>query len=351
VHYLGIDVHSSASVWCLLDEQGEQLATGRCETSFHSLSQLATSLRQRGELVAGQEVGTQSYLVSDAFDHASVPVKSFNAAHLRIIAASRKKSDRRDAFWIARSLQTGMTPHPVYLPTGELRELRRLLSRRRAIQKDRNRWFYRARASLRSVGLGPRAGASAIRKRMAELLEHPDGCDTGLLETLGLAERMISVLDEEMKHVEGRLHVRTKSNDVVQRLMTIPGIGLITATTIYAVVGDIGRFRNARALCAYAGLVPTVRQSGERDGLGSITKEGSPYLRAALVQAAHVVTRLKGEKAAAFQATYARVRGSRGRRKIAIVAVARHLLRISYYVWRDEQPYDRSRHKAVPPPN
>jgi hypothetical protein len=50
-------------------------------------------------------------------------ILSFNAAQLRMISASRKKTDRRDAYWIARALQTGLHPHPVYLPMGEIREL------------------------------------------------------------------------------------------------------------------------------------------------------------------------------------------------------------------------------------
>src|SRR3989442_2040619 len=83
-------------------------------------------------LLAGQEVGTQTYLVHDAVTAAGTTLLSFNAQQLRMIAASRKKTDRRDAYWIAKALQSGMYPHPVYVPTGEIRELRALLSQRRS---------------------------------------------------------------------------------------------------------------------------------------------------------------------------------------------------------------------------
>ncbi len=79
-----------------------------------------------------------------------------NAAHLRVIPASRKKTDRRDAYWIAKSLQTGMTPHVVYVPGGEIRELRRLLARRALLKRDLKRWQVRARALLRGAR-SPRA--------------------------------------------------------------------------------------------------------------------------------------------------------------------------------------------------
>jgi transposase len=112
VKYLGIDVHSSASVWCLLDQAGEQIDRGRTPTTYPALHELAARLSEGDELLAGHEVGGQVYLVHDAFSAAGVTIQAFNANHLRMIAASRKKTDKRDAFWIARALQTGMTPHP-----------------------------------------------------------------------------------------------------------------------------------------------------------------------------------------------------------------------------------------------
>ncbi|KIG16479.1 hypothetical protein DB30_04392 [Enhygromyxa salina] len=151
--YLGIDVHSSASVWCLLDQSGEQ--RGRTPTTYPDLCELASRLSKDDELLAGHEVGGQVYLVHDAVSAAGVTIQAFNANHLRMIAASRKKTDKRDSYWIARALQTRMTPHPVYIPRGEVRQLRRLLARRRIVMRDRKRWQYRAQgvlAVLRGTG-------------------------------------------------------------------------------------------------------------------------------------------------------------------------------------------------------
>lgn len=163
--------------------------------------------------------------------------------------------------------------------------------------------------------------------------------DSDILESLGLAERFITLFDEELKYIETQLKLRTKHVEAVERLQTIPGIGLVCAATIYAVIGDINRFPNARSLASYAGLVPIVRASGEKDWHGGITKQGSNHLRATLVQSAHVVARPTIRNAEVLQAFYARVRGKRGRRKIALVALARHLLAIAFRVWRDETNY------------
>jgi transposase len=124
----------------------------------------------------------------------------------------------------------------------------------------------------------------------------------------------------------------------------LAGIGALTALTIYAWVGDVRRFPDAKALAAYAGLVPSVRQSGELQRLGSITKTGSKALWSTLVQAAHVLmNRCRGTDARPLQAIGARVHTSRGRRKIAAVALARHLLRIAYYILRDGTVFDPKR--------
>lgn len=237
--YLGIDVHSDASVWCLLDEAGTQLGTGRTKTSSLALCELATELGKDGDLVVGQEVGTQVYLVHDAISSAGVPVLSFNVAHLRIIAASRKKTDRRDAYWIAKSLQTGMTLTRC-TPGGEIRELRRLLARRSLLKRDLKRWQVRARALLRAHGHRVRAGGHYINKLVAELLERVEGLDTDVVESLGTCERFIDMLCEEVAHVDAMLAARTEKNDVITRLQTIPGIGPVASATIYATVGEIG---------------------------------------------------------------------------------------------------------------
>ena len=106
--------------------------------------------------------------------------------------------------------------------------------------------------------------------------------------------------------------------------------------SIYAWVGDVGRFPDARALASYAGLVPSVHQSGETQRRGGITKQGTGQRRSALVPAGHVLMfRCRSEQAAPLQAIAKRIHTVRARRKIAVVAAARHLLRIAYYVPRD----------------
>jgi transposase len=134
-------------------------------------------------------------------------------------------------------------------------------------------------------------------------------------------------------------------------LKTAPGVGFVTAEVILSELGDISRFRNAKAVCAYAGLVPTVRQSGgKRSKDLRITKEGSGLLRWALVEAAW---RLVGSSVK-WAALFARLKHRSGSKR-AIVAVARKLLCVLFAMLRTSTPYrivptlDTASHAACQP--
>ena len=344
MRYLGIDVHVSTTVWCLLSDVGEVLAQGKTSTTQEELTELIAKVGGPQDLLVGQEVGTLAYFVHDLLTALKVEVRSFNAYHLRIIACSRKKTDRRDAYWIAKALQTGMTPHPVYIPTGEVRQLRRLLSRRAALVNERRTWLLRARTYLHAGGFKLKHAHRTVALLVDSAMNKPEGLDVDLHEALSLCDRMDQTLTKELKQIETQLFGQAEKIEAIQRLMTIPAVGIKVATMVYAWIGDIKRFPDARSLASYAGLVPSVHQSGSICTHGSITKQGAPQLRSVLVQAGHVLlSRCKREESAPLRALAERVHVARGRRKIAVVAAARHLLRLSFYILRDGTTYDPSR--------
>jgi transposase len=120
-----------------------------------------------------------------------------------------------------------------------------------------------------------------------------------------------------------------------QIVKTAPGVGFVTAEVVLSELGDVSRFRNAKAVCAYAGLVPSVRPSGgKRSKDLHITKEGSGLLRWALVESAWrlVTCNVKGA------ALFARLRKRSGKKR-AIVAVARKLLCVLYAMLKTSTPY------------
>jgi len=341
MRYLGMDVHMGSSVWCLLNDRGEETGRGKVATTADSIRGLVESLSGEDELLVGQEVGTMSHYVHDAVNAAGVRILSFNAQHLRMISSSRKKTDRRDAYWIAKTLQTGMMPHPVYIPREKERQLRRLLSTRDGVMRERQRWMVRAGSYLKGAGLHGGPGARVGKALVQEVIEDLEDREPDLVAALQLCQRQESLLSQELAVIDAKLRQETRGIDDIRRLMTIPGVGLLVGTAIYAWVGDVTRFRNAKTLAAYAGLVTSVWQTGETLKSGHITKQGSPALRRMLVQAAQVlISRCRTPEAWPLQAIAMRVQDSRHRRKIAVVALARHILRVSYYVLRDGTVYD-----------
>jgi transposase len=340
-----MDVHVKATVWCCLDESGEIIARGKVPTTAPDLVRLVTELGCADALY-GQEAGKMSHFVYDVLATAGARLLTFNAHHLRMISASRKKSDRRDAYWLARALQTGMMPHPVYIPTGEVRELRGLLSQRDAVVRDRTTWLVRAKMLLLAAG-SPARPTPGSHCWLENALAHPDGLDALTADRVEQCQRMHLTLTDELTRVDARIHALAKSNDAIRRLQTIPAVGERVAVTLFAWIGNVRRFPSARSLASYAGLVPSVRQSAEVNRTGGVTKEGSKQLRRILVQAGHVLLwRCTSEQAAPLRALPERVHTSRGRRKIAVVAAARHILKIAYYVLRDDTVYDPTKLKT-----
>ena len=145
-------------------------------------------------------------------------------------------------------------------------------------------------------------------------------------------------LKEQIEPLSKRVRALAKENDTAQLLMTIPGIGPITAMFIVAEVEDISRFRSYRNLASYAGLVPSLDASAGKEKRGRITKQGSPYLRTALVEAAQAVARMKNCRLNIF---FRRRIVKAGYQK-AIVATAHKMLQYAFFVMRNQTPYQET---------
>jgi transposase len=132
------------------------------------------------------------------------------------------------------------------------------------------------------------------------------------------------------------------ATDICKRLMTVPGVGPLTAVRFLAVIDEIARFDNAHALQSYLGLVPGESSSGQRKHRTSITKAGSPALRWNLVQAAWVIKMHIKRRPDPMALWSERIEKRRGR-QISAVALARKLAGVLYAIWRDGSVYQPQR--------
>jgi transposase len=267
-----------------------------------------------------------------------------NPRRLRAIAESKVKTDQVDARTLCELLDAGFVP-AVWSPDEWTRALRRRLQRRSKLVRARTR----AKNELHAVlarnlkGRPPMADVCGKRGRqwLASLQLPADE-----RETVEGCLRAVDFLDEEVAVIERELARQALGSEEIRRLMTVPGVSLVSAATFLAAVGEVHRFSSPRKLVSYLGLDPRVRQSGEAPARhGRISKQGSPEARHMLCEAAWIVVRTPGP----LRAFYERLRGRRGS-QIALVATARKLCVLFWHLLTREQDYaferpSLSRHK------
>jgi transposase len=255
---------------------------------------------------------------------------------LRLIFRSKHKNDRVDAEKLAKLLFLDEVP-TVYVPSGDIRSWRRMISHRHRLVSERVRVKNSIRSMLRSHGVeAPRGLWRAKGLSWLVSLELPsemDGVQRDLLlERLGSLTGMI-------ERVEQVLNRRSCQEPSVRLLKTVPGVGDRTAEAIVAWVDDPRRFVRVKSIGRYFGLVPTQDASSSFNRLGHITREGPATVRWLLAEAAWQTIR----RSARVRDFYERVqRGEPDRRKTALVATAHYLLRVMLTmlktgeVWRKE---------------
>jgi transposase len=154
---------------------------------------------------------------------------------------------------------------------------------------------------------------------------------------------MIEVLNVQIAEADAEVMSWAEADETCTRLMTVPGVGPLTALRFVAAIDEVGRFENAHQVESYLGLVPGESSSSERQQRLAITKAGPRALRWVLVQAAWALrTRCRRPEAIPLQLWATRIEQRRGKRT-AIIALARKLAGILFAIWRDGSIYTGSR--------
>ena len=257
---------------------------------------------------------------------------------LRLIGESKLKTDKIDSEILANLLRTNYLPK-AYIPDREIREIRDILRHRQDIVDEIVRIKNRVHALLAKNMIDIKKEVTDVfGKRGREILRNLELSRNDRFR-LDSYLRQLEFYESELENIEDYLSVIAYSTEEVRLIMTIPGIGPITALTIVAEIGDISRFRDSRKLAAYCGLTPSIRASGDKIHMGHVRKDTNSHLKRVLVEAAHIAIRYPGN----LKRFYLRLSRRRGK-QIAIVATARKLIRIIYAMltsgerYRDEDP-------------
>ncbi|BEU28461.1 IS110 family transposase [Paraburkholderia sp. 22B1P] len=329
-YYTGLDVSLRSVSICIVDDQGQVTHEAKVAAEVSAIAKALRSFSVHVSLV-GFEAGTLTQyltygLQQAGFDVVCLEARQVNAA----LSAMRNKTDRNDARGIARILRTGRYSR-VHVKSIESHHIRALLSSRKAVLNKCVDLENELRGLLKVFGIRlamkvPHGAYDGVVRPLIEADALLVRALLPLLEARQVLYRTFLKLDNEVKAI-----VRT--DPVCQRLMTVPGVGVITALTFKAAVDDPGRFKSSRTVAAHFGLTPRRYQSGEMDNPGRISKAGDPDVRCALYTAAHALVS-RSASWCTLKAWGKRLEKSRGHRR-AVVAVARKLAVILHRMWID----------------
>jgi transposase len=348
---VALDLGKSKSVACMYDTTSGEHTFETIRTSPAVVLELLERHRPERLVI---EIGPAAGWVCDLCRESNVKVQVANPCHEAWRwKGIKRKTDRDDALKLARLSAMNQLP-TVHVPAPKVRMWRELISYRHTLVVRRNAVKNSIRAMLTRRAIHWPAGrAGWTLKALLELGRmagasdpadsRPDGTGDQIetpqkdLEPWQLMLR--EELDQYAMHTEAIMRIEEKLDAMagddgrVAMLRSIPGVGPRLAETIVAIIDDPSRFRTGKQVGCYAGLTPRQFQSGSMNRQGRISRAGPALLRALLVEVSWLGRRWNGWMREVYERA---LKNSPGRKKIAIVAVARRLLVVCWAMLRDK---------------
>jgi transposase len=318
--YVGLDIHSKRIAICVLSETGQIVRRAQVRT-IDEMMRILEALPDRFEVCYEASCGYGHY--HDLLSPIAARVLVAHPGRLRLIFRSKDKNDRKDAERLAKLLYLGEAP-AVHVPTSEVRTWRELITCRGQVIAKRTRAKNAVRALLRGAGVVPPRQPALWTKEGLGWLRRLDLPTSSQQLRRDLLLEEIEALSRQVRRIEQQLNHQAGRSPAVAQLRSIPGVGARTAEAVAAFIDDPRRFPNAKAVGRYFGLVPSQDQSGDRNRLGHITREGAPVVRQLVAEATWQALRRSPTVRAYFERTQ---RSDPQRKKIALVATAHYLVR------------------------
>ena len=332
--YGGLDVSDKATHICVVDGEGVVV---RRDVVASDPDVLAKWLKRHcpGLVRVVLETGPLSTFLYHGLAERGVAVICICARHAKKALSARvNKSDVNDAESLAQLCRTGWFK-AVHMKAGATHIDRAALKIRAQLISSRNSFANQLRGMLKLFGL--RMGSVTTPNKRRERLDALFGQRPDLRGVFMPLVECIEALEAQLARSAKLLDTRAASDPVCARLMSVPGVGPITALTFKSSVEDPGRFAKSSDAGAYAGLAPRRSQSGERDYNGRISKAGDPMLRSALYEAANnLLVRVK--RPFALQTWGKKLAETKGHKR-ARIAVARKLAALLHRLWQSETEF------------
>ena len=338
--FIALDIHKHYCVLAGVDREGRVLLHPVRVEHADLEGWLKRKLLSTDQVVI--ESTTNAWHVYDLLRPLVEGVVVANPIQVKQIARARVKTDVRDTFILARLLAANLVPE-VWVPPLHVRQLRQLLSQRRQLVETHTQIVNRMHSvahrhhlkHARGKRFNEKTTAWQKDKRLSKLEQFQLELE---MENRAYIEKQISKIGKEVAKMS---HQKPWAEGMTY-LMQLPGFGVITGMTVLAAIGEIRRFESARHLASYSGLTPGLEQSGTKYREKGMTKEGRKALRWAMVEVAQRAVKSDPRWTRKFQELEKRMH-----RNQAMVAIARQLLELVWYMLTRRQPYSHFSHERI----
>jgi transposase len=330
MYYIGLDVHKKTISYCVKEASGRIHAEGTIPARRSDLDHWMKSLPQ--PWTAAMEA---TIFTGWIYDHLKPHAAGLKVAHplmLRAIAAAKKKNDRIDASKIADCLRCDFLPE-CYMASTEIRERRRTLRYRSLLVRQLIQMKNKIAVLLMEAGVTYNKQKLHKVGYFRELLATNQDINDGLRSLLRLCREMVVRLGKTENALVRSLERDPLLRERVQRLMTIPAVGPITALTWALEVGDVRRFSSINKAISYCGLCSAEKSSGDTMQRSPLSKQRNKHLQTMLIEAAKLAPRNSPALAMIYDREKQKSNANR-----ATLAVARKI--VAYLVAVDRRQKD-----------
>jgi transposase len=334
--HAGLDLSRNRLDVCLLSAGGELVEELAVAPDADGLGGLARRVARHGLRVRGViESMTGARFVHDTLEQFGWDVLIANAQKVKGLAPLACKTDRIDARVLAVLSERDLVPE-IWLPDPRVRREREQARFRLHLVKHKSMLKHRIHSTMISFG-HPCPVTDLFGVAGRQLLDRL-AIPQPWRGTVDASLQLIDDLERQIGQINSELRAGGADHRYVPRLLTVPGVGWVLAFTIAAEIGDITRFASAKKLCGYTGLCPIVRQSGEKDRRGPISKQGPKYLRWAMLEAT-----MHALRHPAYSERYQRNKRRLGKQrgaKVAQVDIARKLTEAIWHMLTKDEPFN-----------
>lgn len=338
MNHVAIDLGSQVSQVCVRDAAGAIIEEKKWPTR-----RLEGLMRGWPASRVVLETSAEAFRIADAALASGHQVRVVPATLVKSLGVGARgiKTDERDARTLSQ-VSCRIDLPSVHVPSAASRELKSLCGSREILIGVRTKVINNVRGWLRTQLMRVRSGATAtlparIRAQLsASGQEAPEHIERQLV--------VIETLTCQLRAADRQLSRLAGDHPLCRRLMTVPGVGPVTAVRFIAAIDEVTRFRSAHAVQSYLGLTPGEDSSSERQRRTGITKAGPSAVRRVLIQGAWIALRRSRDPMVSWANQVALRRG----KQIAVVALARKMAGILFALWRDGSIYQPSKSARLP---